>query len=216
MKIKKGDFIEIDFVARVKENNQIFDLTNEGVAKENNLFSEGRTFKPIIICVGERHVISGLDESLVDKEVGKEYKIEIKAEDAFGKRNPKLFQLIGLNKFKDEKIKPFPGMQVNVDNLFGIVKSVSGGRILVDFNHPLAEKGVVYEVKILRKIENDKEKLRGFLNIIFNMDIKFELKDNKAVIDLDLNNDIKNKIKERIKKIIPGIKEIDFKTTDRK
>src|SRR3989344_5225405 len=88
-KIKKGDFIELDYTARIKLNNQIFDLTSEDVAKKNNIFNPKSKYKPLIICVGDLDVIPGLDESLVGKETGKEYKIEVGFDKAFGKKDTK-------------------------------------------------------------------------------------------------------------------------------
>ena len=40
MKTKHGDFIEVDFVAKTKDDNKIFDLTLEKVARENNISDE--------------------------------------------------------------------------------------------------------------------------------------------------------------------------------
>ena len=37
MKTKKNDFIEIDFIGRIKETNQIFDLIKEDAAKKNDI-----------------------------------------------------------------------------------------------------------------------------------------------------------------------------------
>ena len=35
MALQKGDFILIDYVAKVKETNEVFDTTQEEVAKKN-------------------------------------------------------------------------------------------------------------------------------------------------------------------------------------
>ncbi len=216
MKVQKGDFVEINFVGRVKENKQIFDLTDEKIAKENNLYDSKVKYNPLIICLGEKHVVPGLDEGLIDKEVGKKYTIEIKPELGFGKKDPKLFQLVSSNKFKEQNLKPIPGMQVSVDNMAGIIKSVSGGRILIDFNHPLAGKEIEYEVTILRKIENDDEKLRGFLRLMLNKDVGVEIKDGKAHIDIEVPGEFAKLLEDKIKALIPGIKQLSFKLTNKK
>ena len=46
MTIKKGDFIEMDFIGKIKETNDIFDLTNEKEAKANNLFNPKAKYGP--------------------------------------------------------------------------------------------------------------------------------------------------------------------------
>ena len=84
MQTKENDFIELDYTARTKQDNKIFDLTNEQIAKENNLHQENKQYSPVIICLGHNDIISGLDKDLINKELGK-HVIEVKTEDAFGR-----------------------------------------------------------------------------------------------------------------------------------
>jgi len=142
MAIKQKDFIEIDYTGKVKEDNVIFDTTDEKAAKENDIHNEEMTYGPVIICVGEKHVIKGLDDWIAGKEIG-EYDVDLKPEDAFGKKDAKLLKLIPTNVFLKQQISPMPGLQVNMDGVVGTIRSVSGGRIFVDFNHPLDRKSVV-------------------------------------------------------------------------
>ena len=215
MKVKKGDFIELDFIARLKENNKIFDLTDEKIAKENNIYDKKHEYHPIIVCIGNGDVVKGLDKELEDKEVGKDYKIELKAEDAFGKKDAKLFQLVNTNKFRQENILPYPGLQVNVDNMFGIVRTVSGNRTMIDFNHPLAGKEIIYEFKINNIIEEDNKKLGSFIDLYLGKNIKFELENGKAIIEMDIPKEIQESLIEKIKSLIPNIKEIEFKKKEK-
>ena len=205
MKTKKGDFIEIDFVGRIKDTNQIFDLTIEKTAKENNIFNEKQTYKPIIICLGQNEIIKGLDEPLTNKELNKQIKLEIPAEKAFGKKNPKLMKLIPSNKFKQQKITPFPGLQLNLDGMIGTVRAVSGGRVIVDFNHPLAGKDLIYEVKINKIVKDTQEKLKSLLKTD-----KITLKNKEAKIEINIPEKIQPNLKKQIKKLIPELKKITF------
>ena len=130
--IKKNDVIEINYTAKLAEDNQIFDTTEEQVAKDNNLYSEEvkGQFKPLILCVGQGQVIQGLDNSFIGKKSGDNFSIDITSEQGFGKKDPKLIQLVSMSKFKKEKIRPMVGMQVNIDDSQGIIRSVSGGRVV--------------------------------------------------------------------------------------
>ena len=67
--ISKGDFVEIEYTGKVKEDGTIFDTTYEKVAKENQL--HGHDFGPIVICIGEEHVLKGIDKNLEGKEADK-------------------------------------------------------------------------------------------------------------------------------------------------
>jgi len=68
---------------------------------------------------------------------------------------------VPINKFKDEK--PVPWMRVGVNNKVGTVTRVIGRKAVIDLNHPLAGKTVVYEYKILERIEDRLEKLKAMI-----------------------------------------------------
>lgn len=216
MNVKKNDFIEISYTGIIKDENKVFDTTDEKVAKENNLSDSNIAYKPLVVVVGKSNVIAGLDKALDGKEVGKEYEIEVRAEDAFGKKDPKLFQLINTRKFREQKINPMPGLGVHVDNFFGIIKTVTGGRTLVDFNHPLAGKDLIYRFKINRTIEDDEEKAKALLGLILHKEVGLELKENNLVIHIALGKELEDKIKGQISEFIPTIKTVDFKVDDKK
>lgn len=214
MHVKKDDFIEMDFVGRIKDTGQIFDLTDEKEAKKNNL-GKGN-YKPLIIQIGKNEIVKGLDDELIGKEVGKKYIIDVKPEDGFGNKNPKLVQLVPTNVFIKQNIKPFPGLQININNLIGTIRTVSGGRVMVDFNHPLAGKVLEYEIKINKIISDSNEKIKAFLEYhLHNDNIKFELSDNNLVIDYNLPKTIQSRFITRIKEILPDVKSIEFKTTNK-
>ncbi|MBL7100374.1 MAG: peptidylprolyl isomerase [Nanoarchaeota archaeon] len=212
MKLKKGDFIQIDYVGRIKDTKQIFDLTDEELAKKEGIHQENAKYKPIVICIGEGDIVKGLDEELVDKEVGKSYTLEISPEKGFGKKDAKLIKLVNTNMFLKQNINPMPGLQVNIDNMIATIRTVTGGRTLVDFNHPLAGRDLTYEVKILKKITEDKEKLESILSFhlgIEKPDIKIE--NGIALINNDVKDTFKKQLEEKIKKLIPSIKKIEYK-----
>lgn len=208
-KINKNDFVEIDYIARIKDTSQIFDLTNEETAKKENIYNPEIKYKPIIICIGQHDVIQGLENEMIDKEIGKEYKIDLKAENAFGLKDTKLMKLIPSNVFRQQKIIPAPGLQVQVNGLFGVIKTFSSGRCIVDFNHPLAGKDISYEIKILRVIKDDKEKLKSILELFFK-EPEFEIKDSIAEIKIEIPEPVQKQLIEKIKTTIPAIKEVKF------
>lgn len=210
MKTKSGDFIEIDYTGKLKEENVIFDVTNEDTAKQNNLYHEDHIYKPIIICLGKKDMVKGLDNFLVDKEQNKEYELEVQPEDAFGKKHQELIKLLPTSTFTKQNIQPYSGLQVNLNNLTATVKTVSGGRTLVDFNHPLAGKTLVYKVKINRIITDAKEKINSILEQI-TKDFKVEVKEKEAVIDSDIKDKkLQKELEKEIKDRIPEISNIVF------
>lgn len=212
MAIKKHDFVEIEYTGMIKEDDIIFDTTDEKSARENNIFNEDMAYGPVTICIGEGQLLKGIENSIIGKEAGKEYKFELKPEDGFGNKDGKLIQLIPTSKFRQQSIQPMPGLQVNIDGILGTIKTVSGGRTLVDFNHPLSGKELVYNIKINKIIENDKEKLNAYLgNIgIKPIDILIENGNANVKVKKELNKKLKDEISGKLKDIIPAIKSIEF------
>ncbi|MGD9275771.1 MAG: FKBP-type peptidyl-prolyl cis-trans isomerase [Candidatus Pacearchaeota archaeon] len=181
MKLNKGDFIEIKFTGKIKDTDEIFDSNVEEDIKKSglNLKSE-----PFIFALGEDMFLKGVDEFLIDKDLG-EYSVELSPEKAFGKRDSKLINMVPSKVFKEQKLNPFPGAVFNFDGRMAKVLSVSGGRVMVDFNNPIAGKVVKYNLKVLRKIEDINEKIKSLNNFFFRKDFKFETKDKKLIINAD-------------------------------
>ncbi len=129
--------------------------------------------------------LKALDKFLVGKEIGKEYEKELSPEDAFGKRNSEFIQRMPARIFKEKEVNPFPGATFNFDGKIGKVLAVSGGRIIVDFNHPLAGKDVVYKIKILRKIDDRNEKVKALNEFFFKRNLRFEIKKKKIIFKVE-------------------------------
>ncbi len=210
VKTKEHDFIEVDYTGKIKETNQIFDLTNEEQAKKENLYNPKATYGPRIICLGESQILKSLDKFLIDKEVGKQYIIELKPEEGFGKKDPKMVKIVTVDTLKKQNINPFPGLQINASGLIATIRSVNSGRATIDFNHPLAGKNLVYEIKINKLIEKDEEKLKALVENLLGISKKeysIELNQNKANIKLKpkIPTNIKEELKNKIKKLIPNL-----------
>ncbi len=182
--VQKNDFIELEFTARVKDTAQVFDTTNPAEAKKMGM-QNLETVKPIIISVENKMTLTGLDKALSGKEVGKEYVLELKPEEAFGKRNPSLVKMIPLKLFVGQKIMPQKGIQLALDGQVVKIVSVSGGRVLTDFNNPLAGKSVIYNYKIIRKLEDQREKIFALQNYFFKRVFDFEVKDREVIIAVE-------------------------------
>ncbi len=157
--IKKNDFVEVDFIAKIKETGKVFDTTLLEEAKKAALPAKEGELKPLKICVGQGMVITGFDNALEGKETGKNYTIELKPKEAFGERNAKLIKVIPIRVFTEKEIIPISGMMLTLDGILARIASVSGGRVVVDFNNPLAGKVIEYNFSVKRQITRTEEKL---------------------------------------------------------
>lgn len=210
-KIVLHDFVELDYTGKFKDGT-VFDTTSKETAEDNNIFSAEMKYKPAVVCVGEKQLIPGLDGALLGKEVGKSFTVELEAEEAFGKKDFKKIRLVPIAEFQKRKVNPTPGLQLDMDGEVGVVIRASGGRIMVNFNHPFAGREVVYEVKVKRKITDKKEKLDSFMELSFNLPgLKTEVEEGKAkvTLPLELPPEVAEELGKKLKGIV-GLKEVSF------
>lgn len=180
MVLQKKDFIEIEFTGKVKDG-EIFDSNiKEDLKKINSDIKP----MPFVFCLNEGMFLKAIDDFLMGKDIGK-YEIELSPEKAFGNRDPKLVKMIPIKVFEQHKVNPVPGAMFNFDGRIAKILTVSGGRIMVDFNNPLAGKIVIYKIKVLRKVEDINEKIKALNNFLFKKDFKFEIKDKKLIIEVE-------------------------------
>ncbi len=161
MPFKKGDFILVDYTARLSETGEAFDTTVEEVAKKENIYKEGGLYEPTLVAIGEGWVLKALDDALPNLTLKKAEKIEIPPEKGFGTRDPKKTRLYPLRKLTAEGVTPQVGMRVEVDNRLATVRTIGSGRVLLDFNPPLAGKTINYEVTVQKKLKTPEEKMRA-------------------------------------------------------
>ncbi len=115
--MKEGDFVLVDFVGRIKETGEIFDLTIEEVARENGIHEPDFVYKPVPVIVGSHMIIKGVEDALMSMNVGEKRTITVKPEEGFGNRSEKLVRLIPISEFKKRDIDPYPGMPVTINDL---------------------------------------------------------------------------------------------------
>ena len=168
--LQKNDFVELEYIGKVKDGN-IFDTNIKEEAKKIQLEIETR---PLIICLGQNFILQAIDEFLIGKEIGK-YTLELSPEKAFGLRNTKLIKTMPIKIFLEKQVYPQPGMMFEFDNVIGRISAVSGGRVIVDFNHPLSNKTVVYELNIKKLITDEKEKVEALQIFFFRRKFDFDI-----------------------------------------
>lgn len=183
MTITKNDFIEIEFTGKITNTDEIFDTNIKVDAKKANL--DTKNIKPFVLSVGHKMLPKGFDDDLINKEIEKNYTINIKPEDAFGKRNPQIIRMIPTKLFHEQKIDPQKGMQLNLDGQLVKILSSDRGRTLVDFNNPLAGKPVTYKYKINKIITDQNEKINALQEFLFRKIFDFEIKDKTITFKIE-------------------------------
>ncbi len=202
--LKQKDYVEINFTGKIKDTDDVFDTTIKSVAEAANVVDENMRYEPAKICIGKGQILPLLDKKLEGMKPGESIDVDVPCEEAYGKKNPKLVQLVSTSKFKKQGINPVPGLRLNIDNMHGTIKSVSGGRTLVDFNHPLSGHDLKYHLTVERIISDDKEKLEALLKLINIPEPKIEITENAINIkaNVELPDEILEKLKQEIKDTI--------------
>lgn len=195
--MQKGDFVRINYVGRL-ESGEIFDLTFEDAAKKENIYNPNFKYKPVPVVVGAGFVISGLDNAISEMKVGEKKTVELQPKDAFGERDQKLVKVIPHNMFKKQNMEPRQGMVIDFSGVKGRVQSVSAGRVVVDFNNPLAGKRLKYELEIIEKIEKPEEQVKAVLEFFGADNAKVTITGNIADVEAKVPADIKEKISNLI------------------
>ena len=221
--VSQNDFVLVDYTLWKKTDSElkVVETTDENLAKESKIFDENEKYGPKFIIIGEGWYPKFFEELLIGMKENETKKVELPPEKAFGERDFSKIENMPLRKFKKEGIIPKPGDQVRVGFRVGTVLRVGSGRVIVDFNHPLAGSTVVYEIAIRKIITDLEDKVKQLiLRRIPDMVV------NKVTISLDdhvLNiifpdialyyRDIgvaKRGIASDIFKYIPNIKSVKF------
>lgn len=164
MTLQKGDFILIDYSGKVKETNEVFDTTNDDVAKKEHLKKEGEIYEPKLVVVGEGWVLKALDEALTTMDIGSASTVEIPAEKAFGPRDPEKIKRVPIRQLLAKEINPVVGARIEYQGKMATVRSIGAGRVLLDFNPALAGRTLIYDVTPIKKIEGNEEKVSALIH----------------------------------------------------
>ena len=223
--LQKGDFILIDYTAKVKETNEIFDTTNEDTAKKEHLHKEGEIHEPLLVAIGEGWVLKALDESLTTMEPNKPATVEIASKDAFGPRDPEKIKRVPLKQLLAKDVhNPSIGMRIDYNGKMATIRSIGAGRVLLDFNPPLAGRTLIYEVTVNKKLETSEEKIAALVHrripAVEETQFKFTIQDKMLSIDMPEDTFYlegvqiaKRGIAMDMKKFLPEMTEIKFVET---
>ena len=188
MTLQKGDFILIDYVAKVKETNEVFDTTKEDVAKQERLHKEGQVHEPELVVIGEGWVLKALDDELSTMEVSKPSTVEISPEKGFGQRDPEKIKRVSIKQLHAKEINPVVGARIEFQGKNATIRSVGAGRVLLDFNPPLAGRTLIYDVTITAKLDKSTEKIVALIHrrvpLVEQDKFKLTFKEGNLTIDM--------------------------------
>lgn len=187
MTLKAKDFIEIEFTGRITDSGEVFDsnVKNE-LEKLHTGHDHPVDAEPFIFALEEGMFLKAIDDFFIGKpETPAEYEINLDPVNAFGLRNTKLIQTMPMRVFHEKNINPVAGITMDFDGRAGKILAVSGGRVIVDFNHSLAGKPVSYKIKLIKKVTDENKKINAVNKFFFGKEPKFKVENKKLILELD-------------------------------
>ena len=140
-KIQTGDNVKVHYTGKL-EDGSIFDTS----------LAEGR--EPLETTLGQGQLIKGFEAGLIDMIVGEKKTVEIESADAYGDHNPEMINEIPRAQVP-EGVKEGEMLQgmgpmgpVNVK-----VVEVKEDTVVLDANHPLAGKKLIFELEVIEITE---------------------------------------------------------------
>ena len=220
MTLERGSLILVDYTAKVKDSNEIFETTREEEAKKFELFDPTHKYEPKLISIGEGWVLKGLDEALAAANIGDKMNVEITPDKGFGERDPNKVRMVAQRKLGEKADEVRVGDVIEIDHRTGIVRYVGSGRVQIDFNHRFAGRTLTYDVDVVKKVESDDDKIRSLIKRRLPVDdekIKINLKGSTLEIELPEETllaeglqIIKRAVANDVFKFVPSLKDIKF------
>ena len=108
---------------------------------------------PASFTLGDGSLLLGFERRLLGLKKGERAVFNVPPEDAFGQPNPANVQYFKRSVFGDDMVLS-EGLVVSFADaqraeLPGVISRFEGDEVVVDFNHPLAGRNIVFEVAIV-------------------------------------------------------------------
>jgi FKBP-type peptidyl-prolyl cis-trans isomerase 2 len=135
---RSGDTVKVHYTGRL-DDGRVFDSSKER--------------DPLELIVGQRRVIPGFEEAVVQMEPGEEKTVTVPADRAYGPRRPELMLSVDRTEFPDH-IQPTVGQKLQVQRQHGqvaevTVAEVSDNQVTLDANHPLAGQDLTFDLELV-------------------------------------------------------------------
>lgn len=139
-------------MSQVKENDTV-KIHYTGKLQDGQVFDSSLERNPIEFTIGGGQIIPGLEKGLIDMKVNDKKTIEIPQAEAYGDVQKELFQEVPKEQLPQE-ITPEVGMGLVAKNPDGSerqlrVAEVKDDSIVIDANHPLAGKDLIFDVEVV-------------------------------------------------------------------
>jgi FKBP-type peptidyl-prolyl cis-trans isomerase 2 len=119
----------------------------DGTTVDTNVGGEALRFEQ-----GSGQIIPGLDKELIGMKVSEAKRVKVMPDEGYGQVNPAAFTEVPISELPEDA--RVPGMMLMARDDQGRtqplrVHEIEGDKATLDFNHPLAGKTLIFDVKVL-------------------------------------------------------------------
>ncbi len=124
-----------------------------GRLEDGTIFDESPQDRPLQFILGKHEVIVGFDEAIEGMYQGEDKTVTIPCAKAYGESKPELLETVDRSIIGDN-VELTVGGQLEVTNHDGskfymMINDVTDDKVTLDANHPLADKDLIFEIKLL-------------------------------------------------------------------
>lgn len=139
-------------MSQVKQNDTVR-VHYTGKLADGQVFDSSLEKEPIEFTMGQGQLIPGFEKGLLDMKVNEKKTVNIPSDEAYGAPRKELVQEVDKKQLPEE-IKPEVGMGLVSKGPDGqemnlVVAEVKDDTIVVDGNHPLAGKDLVFDLEVV-------------------------------------------------------------------
>jgi FKBP-type peptidyl-prolyl cis-trans isomerase 2 len=136
-KVETNSTVTVNYTGRL-EDGSVFDSSNV----------EGR--EPLKATLGQGQLIKGFENGLHEMSVGDKKTVEILPEDAYGEYNDFMIQEVPKEQMPGEVEIGMPlQAQTQMGPVNFVVKEVKEDVVILDANHPLAGKKLIFDLEVV-------------------------------------------------------------------
>lgn len=124
-----------------------------GKLADGNVFDSSREREPIEFTVGAGQMIEGFDKAVEGMKVGDKQEVTIPSDKAYGPRVEEAIIAVPKEKLPQD-MEPQVGMSVEAHSPEGqkqilVIVEVKDTEVVLDGNHPLAGKDLIFEIELM-------------------------------------------------------------------
>jgi peptidylprolyl isomerase len=136
--VKKGDTVKVHYTGKL----------NDGTVFDTSINRE-----PLMFTIGQGNMIPGFEQAVLGMSVGDSKVANIPSTEAYGEKKDEMMVDVPRTQVP-ANIEPEVGMQLAVQQPDGssipvTITEVSEEKIVLDANHPLAGKDLIFEIELV-------------------------------------------------------------------